>query len=403
MDAKKANKTFLYETSDIEDTCQKQKSNIQITTFFDRSSTQALHKYIYALHSLAIGLRIVLELDELNASTVNKKTVIAVTMATSRQGIGVVKELSKTNMYQIRAITRNIKSSKALMLAGLNNVELIQGDLMDPASINKAFDGVDVIFGNTTPTKGWKIFRGSIVREYEMEQGFNLINQVKIATNKGKLNHFIFSSISKAKDPLKNENAPGHFTSKWDIEEYIEKIGLKEITTVLRPVSYFENFENKLPGYSISKKIFPGIVAKNFKWQTIAVQDIGKWVRGVLSKPEKYKNQSINIAGEELTGLEMAMTLQRIVSSEGIQTNYMMIPRVAIKLLEYDIGLMADWIERAGYGADMDKLKIIQKELNIVPTSLKDWLNEKLQKQDITKQQWTRQWKNSQWELQFNK
>ena len=42
-----------------------------------------------------------------------EKLVIAVTMATSRQGIGVVKELSKQNKYQIRAITRNIKSTKA--------------------------------------------------------------------------------------------------------------------------------------------------------------------------------------------------------------------------------------------------------------------------------------------------
>ena len=336
-------------------------------------------------------------------STFDKKAVIAVTMATSRQGTGVVKELSKTNKYQIRAITRNLKSSKAFELGKLKNVELVKGDLMDPESLNRAFDGVDVIFGNTTPTKGWKLFRGSIVRSYEMEQGFNLINQVKIAYEKGQLNHFIFSSISKGKDPLKNDLAPGHFTSKWDIEEYIEKLELKIITTILRPVSYFENFENKLPGYTISKNIFPGIVGKNFKWQTIAVEDIGKWVRGVLSKPEKYKNQSINIAGEELTGQEMAMTLQRIVSSEGIQTNYLMIPRAAIKLLEYDIGVMADWIERSGYGADMNKLKIIQKELNIVPTSLKDWLKTKLEAQNKKGTSWSRQWKRSQWKLEWDK
>ena len=344
-----------------------------------------------------------LEQGEFFESTLNKKNVIAVTMATSRQGTGVVKELSKTNKYQIRAITRNLKSPKASELAKLKNVELVRADLMDPESLNRAFDGVDVIFGNTTPTKGWKLFRGSIVRSYEMEQGFNLINQVKIAYEKGTLNHFIFSSISKGKDPLKNDLAPGHFTSKWDIEEYIEKLDLKKITTILRPVSYFENFENKLPGYTISKKIFPGIVGKNFKWQTIAVEDIGKWVRGVLSKPEKYKNQSINIAGEELTGLEMAMTLQRIVSAEGIQTNYIKIPRAAIKLLEYDIGVMADWIEKSGYGADMVKLKMIQKELDIVPTSLRDWLKAKIENENKTRNSWARQWKGSQWKLQWDK
>ncbi len=344
-----------------------------------------------------------LEQGESIESTIYKKQVIAVTMATSRQGVGVVRELSKTNKYIIRAVTRNIKSAKAQDLEGLNNVELIKGDLLDSESLRRAFDGVDIIFGNTTPTKGWKPFRGSIVRSYELEQGFNLINQVKYAHQKGNLKHFIFSSISKAKDPLKNDPAPGHFTSKWDIEEYIEKKDLKKITTVLRPVSYFENFENKLPGFTISKEIFPGIVGKNFKWQTIAVDDIGKWVRGVLSKPEKYKNQSINIAGEELTGIEMALTLESLISLEGFKTNYVMIPRLAIKLLEYDIGVMADWIERSGYGADMKKLKAIQKELNIVPTSLKEWLDARLEKGNNTKSNWLRQWKDSQWKLQWDK
>ena len=69
-----------------------------------------------------------LEQGALVHSAVNKKPVIAVTMATSRQGIGVVKELSRTNNYQIRAITRNIKSSKALELETLKNVELVKGD-----------------------------------------------------------------------------------------------------------------------------------------------------------------------------------------------------------------------------------------------------------------------------------
>tara|TARA_B100000579_G_scaffold423241_1_gene426192 strand:- start:292 stop:1329 length:1038 start_codon:yes stop_codon:yes gene_type:complete len=345
----------------------------------------------------------VLEQEKIVESSVKKNTVIAVTMATSRQGAGVVRELSKTNKYQIRAITRKINSLKALEIGSLNNVQLVKGDLLEPESLKKAFAGVDIIFGNTTPTKGWKLFRGSIVRSYEMEQGYNLINQVKLAYEKGHLNHFIFSSISKAKDPLKNYPAPGHFTSKWDIEEYIEKLDLKKITTVLRPVSYFENFENKLPGYTISKKVFPGIVGNNYKWQTIAVEDIGKWVKGILTMPEKYKNQSINIAGEELTGLEMAMTLQKIVSAEGIETNYLMIPRAAIKLLEYDIGVMADWIERSGYGADMNKLKTIQNELNIIPTSLKDWLKSKLNNQNKSRNTWSRQWKSSQWKLQWDK
>ena len=99
----------------------------------------------------------------------------------------------------------------------------------------------------------------------------------------------------------------------------------------------------------------------------------------------------------------MAMTLQSIISTEGHQTNYVKIPRIAIKLLEYDIAVMADWIERSGYGADMKKLKMIQNELNIVPTSLKDWLKAKLKKQNKARNKWPQQWKASQWKLQWDK
>ena len=87
----------------------------------------------------------------------------------------------------------------------------------------------------------------------------------------------------------------------------------------------------------------------------------------------------------------------------GLQTNYLLIPRIVIKMLEYDIGVMAEWIERSGYGADMNKLKMIQKDLNIIPTSLKDWLIEKLENQNNSRYSWSRQWKTSQWKLQWDK
>ena len=94
-----------------------------------------------------------------------------------------------------------------------------------------------------------------MVRSYELAQGRNLIDAVKEAETDGVLKHFIFSSICKAKDPLKNTPAPGHFETKWSIEEYIDLSNLKRITTTLRPVSYFENFDSNLPGIQLSKSI----------------------------------------------------------------------------------------------------------------------------------------------------
>ena len=51
----------------------------------------------------------------------------------------------------------------------------------------------------------------------------------------------------------------------------------------------------------------------------------------------------------------------------------------------------------------MKKLKLIQNELNIVPTSLKDWLKAKLEDQNKIQKKWAQQWKSSQWKLQLDK
>ena len=47
--------------------------------------------------------------------------------------------------------------------------------------------------------------------------------------------------------------------------------------------------------------------------------------------------------------------------------------------------------------------KMIQEELNIVPTSLKEWLQVKLENQNKKRNTWSRQWESSQWKLQWDK
>ena len=304
----------------------------------------------------------------------NEKPIIAVTMATGLQGKGVIKELSKRNKYIIRAITRNPNSKIARELLKFKNVELIKGDLLDLQSLKKCFKNAYGIFGNTTPTKGFK----PLVREYEIEQGRTLINAVRDTYKEGFLKHFVFSSICKAKDPLKNEPAPGHFSSKWDIENYLFQNELNDISTIIRPASYFENFIGDLPGLRITETTFPGVVNPKKIWQTIAVQDVGIWTAAIFSNPKKFISKSLNLAGEEMTGQQMANLLESINDSNSKKVNYIMIPRLILKLFIHDIGIMADWIERTGYGANIDQLKLLAKEEGISITSLSSWLRERV-------------------------
>ncbi|AAP99706.1 MULTISPECIES: NmrA/HSCARG family protein [Prochlorococcus] len=305
------------------------------------------------------------------------KPVIAVTMATSRQGVSVVNHLSKSNLFSIRAITRDPLSQGSKQLAKLPNVQVLEGDLLEPQSLEKCFAGVYGVFGNTTPTKGWALGRGSIVREYELQQGRNLVDVLKRTIEEGSLKHFVFSSVCKAKDPLKSDPAPSHFSNKWSIEEYIFVNGLKEFSTILRPVSYFENFDSDLPSVKISEKSFPGVVKGDKVWQTIAVDDIGLWANAIFKKPRKFLGQALNLAGAELTGNEMAEAWQKVQGYDSQSVRYSMVPRTLMNFIEHDIAQMASWIERAGYGANLQELHELADELGITMTSFTSWLNKK--------------------------
>ena len=254
-------------------------------------------------------------------SLLEAKPIVAVTMSTGLQGQSVVRHLSQTGNYRIRALTRNPFSKTAIKLAKLPNVEVIKADLLDKSSLEDAFRDADVIFGNTTPTTSWKIFRGSMLRKYEIAQGRNLVEAVKTLSAKGKLKHFIFSSVCKPKDPFSSNPEPGHFSSKWDIEELIINSDLIPLTTFLRPVSYFENFYSRLPGVSISKSVFPGVVHPDYQWQTIAVDDVGLWTKAIIANRNKFLGEAINIAGEELTGNQMAEIIKDSLGEEYLNVN----------------------------------------------------------------------------------
>ena len=313
-----------------------------------------------------------------------KKPLIAVTMASSRQGQSVVKMLSKSGKFKIRAITRNPKSLNSLKLSNLPNVEIVQGDLLDKNSLRKCFKNVYGIFGNTTPTTGWKIWKGSMNKEYELAQGRNLIDIVKEVEAKGKLKHFVFSSICKGKDPLKGIEIPAHFSTKWSLEEYINIKNLSPLTTILRPASYFENFDIDIPGLGLYSNNFIGIVKPDTPWQILSVEDIGKWANAAFLHPYKFLNRQFNIASEELTGKEMALKIQQLQTNRA-RTNYIMIPRTLMYLIEHDIATMANWIDKIGYGANLNTLNNVSNELSINMMPFSKWIEIKLGRQE-TKQ-----------------
>ena len=73
----------------------------------------------------------------------------------------------------------------------------------------------------------------------------------------------------------------------------------------------------------------------------------------------------------------MATLWQKIQGVQSPSVRYSMIPRTLMNFIEHDIGMMANWIERTGYGANIKELKGLANELDIQITPFSKWLMEK--------------------------
>src|SRR5579864_3656724 len=115
---------------------------------------------------------------------VNADKTVLVTGATGRQGGAVVRHMQPKG-WKLRALTRNPNSYAAKQLAR-QGVELVQGDLDEPGSLELAARGA---YGIYSVQDFW-----AIGAKREVQQGKNLADVAKRAG----VEHFVYSSVGGA-------------------------------------------------------------------------------------------------------------------------------------------------------------------------------------------------------------
>ncbi len=236
------------------------------------------------------------------------KKIIAVTGATGAQGGGLVRAIlaDRSGEFAARAITRKPSGDKAQALAKLG-VEVVAGDLDDPAGLTKAFAGA---YGAYCLTNFWEHFSG----EKETAQGQAL---AKASKNAG-VKHAIWSTFEDTRKafPLGDTRMPTlqgkykvpHFDAKAEADHFFRDLGVP--TTFLLTSFYWDN----LIGFGMGpKKGADGKLAfalpmANKKLPGIAAEDIGKCALGIFKRTDLI-GKTVGVAGEHLTGSEMAAAL----------------------------------------------------------------------------------------------
>ncbi|MDQ6680715.1 MAG: NmrA/HSCARG family protein [Pseudomonadota bacterium] len=237
--------------------------------------------------------------------------LITIFGATGAQGGGLARAILARDKpdYQVRAVTRKPESDAARGVAALG-AEIVVADLDDPASVQRAMHGAHGVYA---VTNFWEHFSP----DKELKQAETLAE----AARREHVAHVIWSTLEDTRRSLPadgarmpvlmgNYNVP-HFDAKGEANRFFSDRALP--VTFLYTSFYWDNLIHFGMGpqrgddgglifvLPIGDKALPGIAAA----------DIGACAAGVFRSGPSMIGRSVGIAGEHLTGAEMASALAR--------------------------------------------------------------------------------------------
>jgi len=253
--------------------------------------------------------------------------------------------------WKLRALTRNPNSDAAEALAR-EGVEVVQGDMDDKESLDRAVRGA---YGVFSVQDYW-----TVGARREVQQGKNLADAAKKAGTA----HFVYSSVGGAE---RNADIV-HWKTKWEIEQHIRQLDLP--ATILRPAAFMDNYYVDQVEIGILKGKLVDAVRGDKPYQTIAAEDIGAFAAFAFQRPGEFLGLQLEIAGSELTNVEAARVFSRVL---GKPVKFQKIPLPIVRLvLGKEFYQMFNWFNTDGFKADIPDLRRKYPEVHL--HTLEEWL-----------------------------
>ncbi len=251
------------------------------------------------------------------------KKVIAVIGATGAQGGGLARAIleDKDGSFSLRAVTRAPDSDSAQALAAMG-AEVVRADMDDKGSLERAFSGA---YGAFCITNFWETFSPDL----EKKQAGNLAEAAKAAG----VQHVIWSTLEDTRKwvPVEDDRMPTlmehykvpHFDGKGEADAIFQELGVP--TTNLLTSFYWDNLIHfgMGPQRGEDGSLTLSLPLGEKKLPGIAVEDIGRAAYGIFKGGSNYIGKTVGIAGEHLTGAEMA---EALTNAFGETVNYFAVP-----------------------------------------------------------------------------
>jgi uncharacterized protein YbjT (DUF2867 family) len=249
----------------------------------------------------------------------SERKIIAVTGATGAQGGGLVRAIlaDPEGGFAVRALTRDPDSDAARALAEAG-AEVVAADLDDESSLERAFAGAH---GAYCVTFFWAHFSP----EKEFAQAGAM---ARMAKQTG-VRHVIWSTLEDSRRwvPLSDDRMPTlmerykvpHFDAKGAADQIFRDLDLP--VTFLLTSFYWENFIHfgAGPQKGSDGSYVLTLPMGDAKLPGIAAEDIGRCAYALFQRGEEFVGKTVGIAGEHLTGAEMA---EKLTHALGIPVTY---------------------------------------------------------------------------------
>jgi uncharacterized protein YbjT (DUF2867 family) len=244
------------------------------------------------------------------------KKVITIFGATGAQGGGLARSIlaDPNGPFAVRAVTRDVDSDAARSLADAG-AEVVAANLDDAAAVERAFAGA---YGAYCVTFFWAHFSP----ERELAEA-RLMAQAARAAG---LQHVIWSTLEDTRrwmqldDPrmptLMGRYKVPHFDAKGEADQFFRDAGVP--TTFLLTSFYWDNliFFGSGPKPAADGKLDFVLPMGQAKLPGIAAEDIGRCAHGIFRRGGDLIGRTVGIAGEHLTGAEMAAALTHALGRE---------------------------------------------------------------------------------------
>lgn len=226
--------------------------------------------------------------------------------ATGKQG-GAVATALNARGWMVRALVRNLDSDASRALAS-RGIHLFPGDFSDVASIRTAMAGVHGAF-NVQPSSG---SAGSGVTDADEVRFGRTVADLAVESG---VRHLVYSSAAIIS---KGPTGMPHLDCKIEIEEHIRSLNMA--STIVRPGTFMDLLT--LPGMGLNQGTFSFFLRPDQPAQFIAAEDIGKIVATVFGDVGRFAGRTIDIAGDELTGLDLENVLSEAAGRSIVYHRY---------------------------------------------------------------------------------